>query len=99
MTSNDKFNLIVNLIIIEEKYGGKAGSASVEGFRYTHLTLLPASRDASSPNGHGEPLIQAEMAAANKFSEIAMRYNVSGVAQTNINDSAGVILGAVDEDH
>ncbi len=45
------------------------------------------------------PLIQAEMIEASEFYEIAMRYNVSGVPQTNINDGAGVILGAVPEDY
>lgn len=44
------------------------------------------------------PLIQAEVIEANEFYEIAMRYNVSGVPQTNINDGAGVILGAMPED-
>ncbi len=41
------------------------------------------------------PLIQAEMIEANEFYEIAMRYNVSGVPLTNINEGAGVVLGAV----
>ncbi len=45
------------------------------------------------------PLIQAEMIEANEFYEIAMRYNVSGVPQTNINDGAGVVLGAVPEEY
>ncbi len=44
-------------------------------------------------------LILAEMIEANEFYEIAMRYNVNGVPQTNINESAGVILGAVPEDY
>ena len=44
-------------------------------------------------------MIQAEMIEASEFYEIAMRYNVSGVPQTNINDGAGVILGAVPEDY
>ncbi len=43
-------------------------------------------------------LIQAEMIEANEFYEIAMRYNVSGVPQTNINDGAVVILGTVPEE-
>jgi hypothetical protein len=33
-------------------------------------------------------LIQVEMIEANEFDEIAMRYNVSGVPQTNINNGA-----------
>jgi hypothetical protein len=45
------------------------------------------------------PLIQAEMIEASEFYELAMQYNVSGVPQTNINDSAGVVLGAVPEDY
>jgi hypothetical protein len=44
-------------------------------------------------------LIQAEMIQANEFYEIAMRYNVSGVPQTSINDGAGVIVGAVPEEY
>ncbi len=43
------------------------------------------------------PLIQAEMIEANEFYEVALRYNVGGVPQTNINDNAGTILGAVPE--
>ena len=45
------------------------------------------------------PLIQAEMIEASEFYDLAMQYNVSGVPQTNINDNAGVILGAVPEDY
>ena len=44
------------------------------------------------------PLIQAEMIEANEFYEVAMRYNVNGVPQTNINEVAGRILGAVPEE-
>lgn len=43
-------------------------------------------------------LIQVEMIEVNAFYELAMRYNVSSVLQTNINESAGVILGAVPEE-
>lgn len=45
------------------------------------------------------PLIQAEMIEANEFYELAVRYNVSGVPQTTINDGKGVILGAAPEDN
>jgi hypothetical protein len=45
------------------------------------------------------PLIQAEMIEANEFYDLAMRYNVSGVPQTNINEGEGVVLGAVPEDY
>jgi protein-disulfide isomerase len=45
------------------------------------------------------PFIQAEMVEANEFYELAMQYNVSGVPQTNINDGAGVVVGAVPEDY
>ena len=45
------------------------------------------------------PLIQAEMVEANEFYDLAMRYNVSGVPQTNINDGAGIVLGAVPEEY
>ena len=39
------------------------------------------------------------MIEANEFYELAMRYNVSSVPQTNINEDAGLILGAVPEDY
>jgi hypothetical protein len=45
------------------------------------------------------PLIQAEMVQANEFYDLAIQYNVSGVPQTNVNDSAGVIVGAVAEEY
>ena len=45
------------------------------------------------------PLIQAESIEANEFFDISMRYNVSGVPHTVINEDAGLILGAVPEDY
>jgi hypothetical protein len=45
------------------------------------------------------PLIQAEMVQANEFYDLAIQYNVSGVPQTNVNDGAGVIVGAVAEEY
>jgi predicted DsbA family dithiol-disulfide isomerase len=45
------------------------------------------------------PLIQADMIEANEFYDIAMRYNVSGVPLTTINDDLGVVLGAVPEEY
>lgn len=45
------------------------------------------------------PLIQAEMIEANEFYELGVQYNVSGVPQTNINEGAGVVVGAVPEDY
>jgi protein-disulfide isomerase len=45
------------------------------------------------------PLIKAEMIEANEFSDLAMQYNVSGVPQTNVNNGAGVVVGAVPEDY
>jgi hypothetical protein len=44
------------------------------------------------------PLITAEMISANEFYDLSMRYNVSGVPQTTINNGKGVVLGAVPED-
>jgi predicted DsbA family dithiol-disulfide isomerase len=44
------------------------------------------------------PLIQAEVIEAYEFYDLAMRYNVSGVPHTTINDDLGVILGAVSEE-
>jgi hypothetical protein len=45
------------------------------------------------------PMVQAEMIEASEFYELAMRYNVSGVPQTVINEGAGIILGAVPDDY
>jgi hypothetical protein len=45
------------------------------------------------------PLVQAEMIVANEFYDLAMRYNVSGVPQININENAGVVVGAVPEEY
>ncbi len=45
------------------------------------------------------PLVQAEMIEANEFYDLAMRYNVSGVPQTNINDGAAIVVGAVPEEY
>jgi hypothetical protein len=45
------------------------------------------------------PLIRADMIVANEFYDLAMRYNVSGVPQTNINEDSGVVIGAVPEEH
>lgn|GEM_PF-763295 len=39
------------------------------------------------------------MIVANEFYDLAMRYNVSGVPQTNINENAGVVIGAVPEEY
>jgi hypothetical protein len=44
-------------------------------------------------------LVEAEMIEANEFYDLAMRYNVSGVPQTVINEGAGIILGAVPDNH
>jgi hypothetical protein len=43
-------------------------------------------------------MIQAEMIEASEFYELAMRYNVSGVPQTVVNEGAGIILGAVSDE-
>jgi len=44
------------------------------------------------------PLIQADMIEANEFYNLAMRYNVSGVPQTTINDGIDAVMGIVPED-
>jgi predicted DsbA family dithiol-disulfide isomerase len=44
------------------------------------------------------PLITAEMISANEFYDLSMRYNVSGVPQTTINNGKGAVMGAVPED-
>ena len=45
------------------------------------------------------PWVQAEMVEATEFPELSRRHAVSGVPQTTINDGAGVVVGAVPEDH
>ncbi len=45
------------------------------------------------------PLVEAEMIEANEFYDLAVRYNVSGVPLTIINDGAGVVLGAVPQEY
>ena len=39
------------------------------------------------------------MIETNEFYDLAMRYNVSGVPQTTINNGLGVVLGAVPEEY
>jgi glutaredoxin len=41
------------------------------------------------------PMIEAEMVEATEFPDLSMRFNVSGVPQTTINDGAGTVVGAV----
>ena len=45
------------------------------------------------------PNITSEMIEANEFIDLALRYNVSGVPQTMINEGAGVVLGAVPQEY
>ena len=45
------------------------------------------------------PWIQAETIEATEFPELSNRHAVSGVPQTTINDGAGMVVGAVPEDH
>ena len=45
------------------------------------------------------PLVSAEMIEAIEFYELAVRYNVSGVPVTVINDDAGAVLGAVPQEY
>ncbi len=45
------------------------------------------------------PYIQADVVEANEFYDLAMRYNVSGVPLTTINDGLGSVLGAVPEEY
>ena len=45
------------------------------------------------------PWVQAEMVEATEFPELSRRHSVSGVPQTTINDGAGMVVGAVPEDH
>jgi hypothetical protein len=43
--------------------------------------------------------IQADIIEANEFYDLALRYNVSGVPQTTINDGLGAILGVVPDEY
>jgi hypothetical protein len=45
------------------------------------------------------PMVQAEMVEAIEFPELSDRHRVSGVPQTTINDGAGMVVGAVPEEH
>ena len=45
------------------------------------------------------PWVEAEMVEAMEFPELSDRHGVSGVPQTTINDGAGVVVGAVPEEH
>ena len=42
-------------------------------------------------------MIRAEGVESMEFQELAERYNVSGVPQTNINSGMGMLVGAVPE--
>jgi glutaredoxin-like protein len=44
------------------------------------------------------PMVEAEMVEATEFSELSLRFGVSGVPQTTINEGAGMVVGAVPED-
>ena len=44
------------------------------------------------------PMVEAEMVEATEFSELSMRFGVSGVPQTTINEGAGMVVGAVPEE-
>lgn len=43
------------------------------------------------------PMVESEMIEATEFPELSMRFNVSGVPQTTINNGAGTVVGAVPE--
>ncbi len=45
------------------------------------------------------PLIHAEMVDAMEFPDLSIKYEVSGVPQTTINDGAASTVGAVPEDY
>jgi glutaredoxin-like protein len=45
------------------------------------------------------PYVQAEMVEAIEFPDLSDRHRVSGVPQTTINDGAGIVMGAVPEEH
>jgi glutaredoxin len=41
------------------------------------------------------PMVESEMIEATEFPELSMRFNVSGVPQTTINEGSGTVVGAV----
>jgi glutaredoxin-like protein len=41
------------------------------------------------------PMVEAEMIEATEFPDLSMRFNVSGVPHTTINEGAGTVVGAV----
>ena len=43
------------------------------------------------------PMIESEMIEATEFPDLSIRFNVSGVPQTTINEGAGTVVGAVPE--
>jgi hypothetical protein len=43
------------------------------------------------------PMVESEMIETTEFPELSMRFNVSGVPQTTINEGAGTVVGAVPE--
>ena len=45
------------------------------------------------------PMVEAEMVEAMEFPKLSERFHVSGVPQTTINAGAGMVVGAVPEDH
>ena len=45
------------------------------------------------------PLVEAEMVEAMEFPDLSMRFRVSGVPQTTVNEGAATVVGAVPEEH
>jgi predicted DsbA family dithiol-disulfide isomerase len=45
------------------------------------------------------PMVQAEMVEAQEFMELSMKYGVSGVPHTVINDGAAELVGAGPENY
>ena len=74
-------------------------TCSIACLHHTHLTILLASHGACPLDSNGKPMIQAEIIEANVFYDLTMRYNVSSVPLTTINDGAGLILGSVPEEY
>jgi glutaredoxin-like protein len=57
-------------------------------------TYCPQSVNLAHAMALESPLVQAEMVEATEFPELAVRFNVSGVPQTTINEGRGTLVGS-----
>jgi len=72
---------------------------SAAGLRHSYLTLLPASRDARSPDGAGKPVGGGRDGRGDRISRACSPAQCQRRPQTTINHGAGTVVGSVPEDH